>query len=79
MLKRVFNPDAPYTVSAAAEALGVSEWMVRYWVRTGELLRAPVRGDAILISAESVDRLRRARELNPPRRGRKPRRKSTRV
>lgn len=62
-----------YTAAAAAKRLNVSLKTIYKWVKQGRLIEAKIAGgDVLLVSGESVDLLAKQRELNPPRRGRKP-------
>jgi len=53
----------PWTVAAAAEELGMSVSGVRKLLRNNRLARFPVHGDVVLITGESMDRLR-GREID---------------
>jgi len=53
----------PWTVAAAAEELGMSVSGVKKLLRNNRLARFPVHGDVILITGESMDRLR-GREID---------------
>ena len=62
-----------YQAGEAAKILGVCPTMVHRWLNTGILIETTgVRGPIRLIDAGSVEKLKRERELNPPKRGRKP-------
>lgn len=53
----------PYTLRAAAKALGVSATTVARWVESKQLYELPVKGGVTLISDESVERLARERGI----------------
>ena len=62
-----------YTTGEAAKLLGLSDVRVRELVREGRLKATrTVGGTILLIEARSLWDLKRERELNPPRRGRPP-------
>ena len=61
-----------YTVAAASTALGVSLKSIYNWMSQGRLQEVDVYGDVTLIDGTSVDKLLKQFELNPPKRGRKP-------
>ena len=58
------TPDPPYTVDEASNALGLSLSAVYGMIDRGDLDRAPVRGKAVLVTAESVQRMKAQRERN---------------
>lgn len=58
---------SPYTAIAAAEELAVAVSNVYRYVQEGKLEPVPVNGKALLITAESVARLKRARALRQER------------
>ena len=49
------NPKKTYSVSEAAEVLGVSQWLVREAIRRGEIRCARI-GKRIIIPAAAIDR-----------------------
>lgn len=62
-----------YTSSEAARKLGVTATTIRRYIEQGMLEAVEIAsGDLVLIEGSGVDRLGKQFEIEPPKRGRKP-------